>query len=201
MILFGASGHGKVIVDIIQSSTDMIVDSFLDDNPFCDELLGIPVLKYDNHDLEKELLLISIGNNFFRKKIAEKIQANYVTLIHKSSYISKNIEIEEGTVVMPKAVVNISAKIGKHCIINSGAIIEHDCLVSDFVHVSPNAAIAGDVTLNEGVHVGIGAQLIQGLNIGKWATIGAGAVVLSDVPEYAVVVGNPAKIIKYNKHE
>ncbi len=52
--------------------------------------------------------------------------------------------------------------------------------------------------VGEGTHVGIGACVIQGIKIGKWATIGAGAVIIKDVPDGAVVVGNPAKIIKMN---
>jgi acetyltransferase-like isoleucine patch superfamily enzyme len=58
--------------------------------------------------------------------------------------------------------------------------------------------LAGNVTVGEGSHVGIGASVIQGVVIGKWTVIGAGAVVLNDVPDYAVVVGNPGKIIKVN---
>jgi len=57
------------------------------------------------------------------------------------------------------------------------------------------------VFIGEGTHVGIGASIIQGIKIGKWATIGAGAVVIRDVPDYAVVVGSPARIIKYKKNE
>ena len=76
--------------------------------------------------------------------------------------------------------------------------MEHDCKISDFAHISPNAALAGNVEVGEGTHVGIGASVIQGIKIGKWATIGAGAVVIKDVPDFAVVVGSPARIIKYN---
>lgn len=45
--------------------------------------------------------------------------------------------------------------------------------------------------------MGIGASIIQGITIGKWATIGAGTVIIQDVPDYAVVVGIPGKIIRY----
>ena len=57
---------------------------------------------------------------------------------------------------------------------------------------------ATPVFVGEGTHIGINATVIQGIKIGKWATIGAGSVVIKDIPDYAVVVGNPGKIIKYN---
>jgi acetyltransferase EpsM len=69
----------------------------------------------------------------------------------------------------------------------------------DFAHISPGAHLAGNVTVQEGAHVGIGASIIQGITIGKWATIGAGTVIIQDVPDYAVVVGIPGKVIRYNQ--
>jgi acetyltransferase EpsM len=79
--------------------------------------------------------------------------------------------------------------------------VEHECQLGDYVHISPNSALAGDVIVGEGSHIGIGAVVIPGVKIGKWVTIGAGAVVLEDIPDFAVVVGNPGKIIKYNHLE
>ncbi len=70
--------------------------------------------------------------------------------------------------------------------------------LEDFVHISPNVAIAGGVKIGEGTHIGIGACIIPGITIGKWVTVGAGAIIIKDVPDFAVVVGNPAKIIKYS---
>ena len=55
--------------------------------------------------------------------------------------------------------------------------------------------------MGEGTHIGAGATIIPNLKIGKWATIGAGAVVIKDVPDYAVVVGNPGRIIKIGNGE
>ena len=55
--------------------------------------------------------------------------------------------------------------------------------------------------MKKGAHVGLGANIIQGVTIGEHAVVGAGAVVLNDVPDHAVVVGNPAKIIRINDAE
>ena len=67
--------------------------------------------------------------------------------------------------------------------------------------MAPRASLAGSVAIGEGTHIGIGASIIQGVTIGKWATIGAGAVIIRDVPDFAVVVGNPGRILKYNSKE
>jgi sugar O-acyltransferase (sialic acid O-acetyltransferase NeuD family) len=202
MFLFGASGHCKVIIDIIQKSNLVVIECVFDHNPIIDHIFNIPVLKPEKLDFfHDKSLIISIGNNKIRHKLSNKISSNYQIAIHPNSIIASNVIIGEGSVVMAGAILNPDVKVSKHCIVNSGAVIEHDCILNDFVHISPNASLAGNVIIGEGTHVGIGAVVIQGVKIGKWATIGAGAVILNDVPDYAVIVGNPGKIIKYNLNE
>jgi acetyltransferase EpsM len=152
--------------------------------------------------LSDKSFIIAVGNNMIRKKIVEKVDGVYKTAIHPQAIVSRFAAIDEGTVVMAGAIINADAAIGKHCIINTAAIIEHDCILGDYVHISPNAALGGAVEIAEGAHIGIGATVIQGIKIGRWATIGAGTVIINDIPDYAVVVGNPGKILKYHtKHE
>ena len=196
MILFGASGHAKVIIDILEGN-GVQVEKIYDDNPRTDNIFGIGV-EHSSQIGENKAAIISVGNNTNRKKISEKYKFQYQIAVHKTATISVHSKIGEGTVIMANVAVNPSVEIGKHCIINTGAVLEHDCKISDFAHISPNAALAGNVEVGEGTHVGIGASVIQGVKIGKWATIGAGAVVIKDVPDFAVVVGSPARIIKYN---
>ncbi|MEX6626280.1 acetyltransferase [Tenacibaculum salmonis] len=197
--LFGASGHGKVIKDIAINNTIEVL-TFVDDNPKLEVLHNISVIKSaEIKSVDTENFIISIGNNEIRKKIANKLNVNFSSLIDKTAIISKSAKIAEGTVVMPSAVINADVKIGKHCIINTASIIEHDCIIENYVHVSPNATITGAVLIKEGTHIGAGAIVIPGVKIGKWATIGAGTVVIKDIPDYAVVVGNPGRIIKYKE--
>ncbi|PIF59341.1 acetyltransferase [Flavobacterium sp. 2] len=197
-LLYGASGHCKVILDILKSKNINVL-GILDDNPKFDFLVDIPVLKSHEKAISSaEEIIISIGDNKIRKKIATNIKSSFFIAIHASAIISETSKIDDGSVVMAGVIINSNATIGKHCIINSGAIIEHDCEINDYCHISPSASLAGNVSIGEGAHVGIGACIIQGIEIGKWATIGAGAVIIKDVPDYAVVVGNPGKIIKFN---
>ena len=198
--LFGASGHAKVILDILKLSRKSVIGIF-DNNPNVADLLSIPVHKSDvlNSILNSnDKIIIAIGDNELRKKkVIELKGLIFNTAIHPSAIVSNNINIGEGSVIMATSIINTGAKIGKHVIINTGALIEHDCIIEDFAHVSPKAALAGNVTVKEGAQVGINSSVRQGITIGKWAVVGAGAVIVKDVPDYAVVVGNPGKIIKY----
>jgi acetyltransferase EpsM len=198
IILFGASGHGKVIIDALRSCGLMPVMA-LDNFPKHDTLLGVPVVLPDGVDAGRYRAIVSVGNNKLRKRIAGEIPSAFATAIHAKAVVAPSAVIGQGTVVLAGALVNPDAQIGKHCIINTGAVIEHDADIADFVHISPGAKLAGNVAVGEGTQVGIGATVIQGVTIGRWATIGAGAVIIRDIPDYAVVVGNPGRIIKYNE--
>lgn len=200
MYLFGASGHCKVIIDIIENCKSFQIKAVVDDNPKFKSICDISVLKSVDFKFQADdVLFITIGNNGIRKKISQKYLLKYPVLIHPKSIVATHTIIGDGSVVMAGTVINPDVIVGKHCIINTGSVIEHDCVLKDFVHLSPNVSLAGNVTIDEGSHIGIGSCVIQGVKIGKWATIGAGSVIIRDIPDYAIVVGNPGKIIKYNK--
>jgi len=195
-ILYGASGHCKVIIDILECA-QIAVRTIVDDHPKTATILGRQVVHSSQINIQQsDDLILSIGNNKVRKMLSAQLKANYIKAIHPNAIISKHSSIDVGTVVMAGAIVNPDVTIGKHCIINTAAVIEHDCIIEDFVHISPNSSLAGGVQVGEGAQVGIGAKVIQGIKIGKWSVIGAGTVIISDVPDYSVVVGNPGRIIK-----
>lgn len=193
MYLYGASGHAKVIIDILKSQNKEI-DGLVDDNEAIKEIVGYPVSQTLP---DKKSVIISIGANKTRKKVAEKLTGNkFETAIHPSAIVSEYSSIEEGTVVMQGAIIQSSCKIGKHCIINTGASVDHDCQLGDFVHISPQSILCGDVTIGEGTWIGAGTTIIEGVTIGKWCVIGAGSVVTKDIPDNRLAVGNRCRIIK-----
>lgn len=194
MFLYGASGHAKVIIEILELNR-IEIQGLFDDNLAIKELLGYPCFG-SLHESVAEDLIISIGDNKLRKKVSERFQSNYGKAVHPSAQISRRAFISEGTVVMGNAVINTGTVIGKHVIINTSASIDHDCRIDDFAHISPNATLCGGVSVGEGTHIGASAVIIPGIKIGKWATIGAGTVVINDVPDNVTIVGNPGKIIK-----
>lgn len=200
-VIYGASGQGKVILDLLLLQEFKNIE-VIDDSPNKKELLGFPIQGVSQFKFApgKEFI-IGIGDNLIRKRISINNQLNYFKAIHTKAIVSKFTEIGDGTVIMARSVINVNVKIGKHCIVNTAAVVEHDCLIEDFVHISPNVTLAGGVKVEEGTHIGIGAVVLPNVKIGKWATIGAGSVILKDVPDYAIVVGNPGKIIKFNSNE
>lgn len=192
MYLYGASGHAKVIIDILRANHEP-VEALFDDNEKIHSLLNYPVLP------SSEVcgpLIISIGNNGIRKKIAEALKIDFGKVFHPSAIISEEAGIEEGSVVMQGAIIQSDVRIGKHCIINTGASVDHECIINDYVHISPHCTLCGNVQIGEGTWIGAGTTIIPGVKVGKWSVIGAGSVVTKDIPDNVLAVGNRCKIIK-----
>ncbi|MFY0592595.1 acetyltransferase [Roseivirga sp.] len=199
MILFGASGHAKVIIDILEKQ-DVEVEFLVDANSSIKTLQSYSVIHESNYESkDSDQVIVSIGSNKIRKKVADSLNVVFGWAIHPNSVLGDDVTIGQGTAIMAGAIVNSSTNIGSHCIINTSSSIDHDCTLEDFVHISPNATLCGTITIGKGSHIGAGATILPNLNIGKWATIGAGTIVTSDIPDNAVVVGNPGRIIKYNE--
>lgn len=195
MYLYGASGHAKVIIDIIKAQGG-IIEGLVDDNPDLKELCGVPVL-HSAKGLSP--FIISIGNSEMRKTIAECLNCEFENAIHPSAIISSSVVIGEGTVVMQGAIIQTEVQIGKHCIINTKASIDHECVLDNYVHIAPGCTISGDVHVGEGTWIGVGTTIIQGVRIGKNCFIGAGSVILKDIPDNAKAYGVPCKIVEILK--
>ena len=193
--VIGASGHAKVIIDLIEELGGT-VEKVYDQDINKKEIINYKIIH--NFINLPQQSIIAIGNNFIRKKIADENRFTLPALVHPKSVISKYAVLGEGTVVMAGVSVNADSSIGNHCILNTNCSIDHDCKIANFVHISPNVALAGNVEVGECTHIGIGASIIQGIRIGKNCVIGAGAVIIIDIPDGATVVGNPGKIIKRN---
>ena len=146
MYLYGASGHAKVIIDILKTQGKNLF-GLIDDNLSINELLGYPVY----HEADNlSPLIISVGDNKIRKKIAERLLGIcFETAFHTSAVLSDTCSIKKGTVVMQGAIIQSCSEIGRHCIINTGASVDHDCKIHVFVHISPHATLCRNVTIDE----------------------------------------------------
>ena len=190
VVIIGASGHGRVIADIIKKSGDKVF-CFLDDDTSKDNVKGVisDCIKYNDKEF-----IIAIGSNSVRRKIAEKYDdLVYYTAIHPSAVISDDAVIEKGTAVMANAVINAGAKIGKHCIINTGAVIEHDNSIGAYVHVSPNATLCGTVSVGNNTHIGAGAVVRNNISIASDVVVGCGGCVVKNIEKSGTYAGTPAK--------
>lgn len=195
VIIVGASGHGKVVADIVRCAGDCVL-GFLDDAPEKSEFLGWPVLGRcaDYAKFSDAYFVIGIGDSNVRTRLAAEMQGvKWYTAIHPSAVVSPlDTRVGAGTVIMANAVINPGTTIGMHCIVNTAAVIDHDNQIEDFAHISVGARLAGTVEIGTRTWIGIGAVVSNNLSVCSDCVVGAGAVVVKDITDPGIYVGVPA---------
>ena len=190
LIIYGASGHGKVAADIarLNGYTDIV---FFDDD-VSKKTFGQYDVIHSFDGISDYDLFIAIGANQTREMISKRCDKQLVTLIHPSAVIANDTTIGQGVIVMANAVINSGSRIGNGTIINTCSSIDHDNRIADFCHISVGAHTAGSVNIEERVFLGAGSIVINNVSICKDVTIGAGGVAIHDIKEAGVYVGVPA---------
>jgi UDP-perosamine 4-acetyltransferase len=211
LVIIGASGHAKVIIDMLQDAGNVEIVGCTSGDPADAEasLLGIPVLGDDRvlphcYEAGVRQAFVAVGDNRLRDKLMRRVVAlgfGLANVISRQAAVSCRVKLGVGIAVMPGAIINVCSEIGDGSIVNTGATIDHDCRLGACVHIAPGTNLAGCVTLGEGAFLGTGARVIPKVNIGPWSIIGAGAVVIKDIPGYVTAVGVPAEVIAAHSNE
>lgn len=189
ILLIGAGGHARSIIDIIHSSRPNCNIALVGKpHEVGTSVLGCPVLGTDD-DLPKlreqfNSAFLAVGqlpDSRPRRSILHKIHDlffDFPVLTSAHAVVSTHSQISPGTVIGHGVIINSNSFIGSHCIINSCALIEHDVQIADHCHVSTGALVNGGVVLGEGCFIGSGAILREQLSLPSDTIISAGKRVM-----------------------
>lgn len=203
VILLGAGGHAKVLLDILlEQNIEVLGIAEKDGADLPSDVYGVPVIGNDS-DVQQyppdkvELVngIGSIGSTVLRQKVYERFKRQgyrFPQVIHPRAVVSRRAELGEGVQIMAGAVVNIGTRIQGNSIINTNASVDHDCDIGAHVHIAPGVTLSGGVTVGDGSHIGTGASVVQGIEIGTNVIVGAGAVVVNNIEAGRKVCGVPA---------
>ena len=203
VIVWGAGGHGKVIVDALLACDCWEVVGVLDDDvsKVGGKILGVPVLGSPGGlselagKLDFTLVAIAIGDNYVRNKKFREVRDHglkTITVIHPTVHLSRFVELGEGVTILAGATINAGTVIEDNVCVNTAASVDHDNHLERSCHVFPNATLTGGVRVGEFAYVGSGAVVAPNLTVHKYAYVAAGAAVVRDVPEGVIVGGVPA---------
>lgn len=193
VLILGAGGHGRAVCEAAWDA-GFEVAGFLDGRAPLPSVLGLPVLGAEEaHDGGP--LLLALGDNAARLAAADRLEAALPVLLHPSVIRARSARIEEGAVVMPRAVLGAQALIGRLALVNTAAIVEHDVEIGEGAHIGPGAVLCGGVRIGRLALVGAGAVVAPNIEVGEGAVVGAGASVVAKVEAFSRVAGVPARIL------
>jgi sugar O-acyltransferase (sialic acid O-acetyltransferase NeuD family) len=205
IIVYGASGHAKVLLDTLERMGEYEIVGLVDDNVklvgqevFGHRVLGDTRILGEVRAMGVEAGIVGIGDNKTRGALANRMLEyglELISAIHPSACISGGVHIGPGSAMMANAVVNADSSLGANVIVNTAATVDHDNVVGDCVHLSPGVHLSGGVTIGAYSHLGTGVVVIPNIRIGDQVTVAAGSVVTKDLPDGIVAAGVPARAV------
>ena len=212
-VLWGSSGHAIVLDEIIRARGGRTVALF-DNSPTArSPLIGVELLggqdawhawTEENPFKSSFHAQVAIGSARGRDRLS--IQGMMVeegllcdTLVHSTAFVADNARLGRGTQVLAMGLVAAGVSVGDACVINHKASIDHGCSIGDGVFIAPGATVLGEVSVGDYSTIGASAVVLPRLHIGRDCLVGAGAIVTRDIPDGAVVVGNPGRVVRINE--
>lgn len=203
LLIIGAGGHAKVVLDAALAAGHQVVGLTDDDRARCGRSVAdFPVLHPDDilarHPPGAIFLVNGVGgydSTEDRRRVYEQFRSRgyqFAVLTAPSAHLSPSARLAPGAQVLTRAILHPDAAVGENAVINTAAVVEHDCAVGSHSFVGPAAVLCGKVQVGDGAFIGAGAILLPGVRVAAGCVVGAGAVVTKDLAAGSKVVGVPA---------
>lgn len=207
VIVIGAGGHGKVLINTLRMMNRHILFITDDSAEYHGKSIGGAEIRGSDELIMQcapdsvELVngVGSVTSPRARKEVFNRFKFcgyRFATVIHPTAIVASSSEIAQGAQIMSGAVVQSGVLIGANTILNTRCSVDHDCVIGAHTHLAPGVTLSGTVSIGQTCHLGTGATVIQNINIGLESIVAAGAVVIRNIPARTAVCGVPATPMK-----
>ncbi len=208
VVIFGASGHGKVTIDILERTGNHEIIGLLDANkeqgtqvlgyPVLGTMEQVPGLFQSIPDLK---FFVAIGDNCARHWVVQQLKEinpniSFVNAIHPNTIIGKGVKLGTGIMIMAGSIINTDSNIGDFAIVNTRSSVGHESHLMEFSSVAPNTTLAGNVVIGAFSAISMSTTILNRRIIGEHTVVGAGSLVTRDVKDHAIYYGTPAVFIR-----
>jgi acetyltransferase EpsM len=203
----GGGGHAaQTIQNLARSGEPYAFAGYLNDRlPIGSALYGGKVIgSFDTWpSLDKNLLFLAPLHQAGRmQQNCTRIiglgipEVRWTTLVDPRASVAENSIVGPGSYVVAFASISIDSVVGAHCTLRAGARVGNDVTVEDFVFLGVNSILCSGCRIEAGAHIAPGAAVGNDVRVGRFSVVGLGAVVTKDVPDYTIVAGNPARVLR-----
>ena len=208
IVIFGSSGHAKVMIEVIQNSGEhRLLGLIVEPDSREKEVNSVPVIGSDGDlpALSREMGfkhgIIGVYDNFVRCAIKDRIigllpDFGFVTAIDPRASISRSAQIGVGTAVMGGVTINAGCVIGEQCVVNTNSSVDHDCVLSNGSSIGPGVTLGGNVKIGKLSYVGIGSVISHNVVVGEHTVIGGSSFVKKDVGDRELGYSSPYRKVR-----
>lgn len=206
LIIIGARGFGREIyfaaLESIGYKTDYEVKGFLDDK--ADAFIGYegypPIIDSVENYIPQtdDVFVCALGDVKYKKKYVDIILSKggkFINLIHKNAYVSSNVRMGIGCIVLAYARISCDVTVGDFVSFQPFTVVGHDVRIGSFCHLNTYSFLGGFVEVQDMVTINTGAIIHPKKKVMQGSTIGAGAFVIKNVKAGQTVYGNPAIVL------
>jgi sugar O-acyltransferase (sialic acid O-acetyltransferase NeuD family) len=206
VIIYGAGQGGNTVKESLELGGKFSPVCFIDDN--ADKITDSPFPVLHSESLNElyvkgiTSIVIALTPGSLRLKMYHKLKGfgfDFINVVSPNASISPSARIGLGNHIKSGAIIETNTKIGDFCIIDNSVVIAHDNFIENGCHLAPGVSLGSNIHISENTVIGIGCSISTGVSVGKNCIVSVGSSITSDIEDYSIMEGVPAKQIGKTK--
>lgn len=202
--IYGSGGSGREVHEIAKQQKMWNEIIFIDDIAEAGEFRNTKRMSFDSfckiYSKEETKIAIALGEPEYKIDLYYKVKEKgyqLANIIHPVAWVSPSATLMEGVIVHAQSFISSDVLIEANVCIEPGVIVGHDCIIHKNCQIAPAAVLGGNCEIGEGSYIGMCVPVKECTKIGSSSVIGMGSVVMRDIPDNVIALGNPARAMKH----
>lgn len=203
LAIYGAGGAGREVKEIADLQDQWSEIIFINDNAESPMFKGVQCMPFSqfnqNYSPEAAKVIIALGEPQYKISLYNKVKSagySFANVIHPSAIISPSAKLGAGITVKAGVIISADAVIEDNVSLQEYMSVGHDTIIHKHAQISAYVVFGGNCEVGDGTYVGLHVPIKEGIKIGAHSIIGMGSVVVRDIPDHVVAMGNPARAMR-----
>lgn len=204
--IYGSGGAGREVKEIADQNNYWKDIVFIDDTIEEGEFKGVKRMPFDtfqrNYSISEVEVVIALGEPKYKELLYNKVSDagyRFANIIHPKAIINASAELGRGLIIKAGAIISSDAIVKDNVSVQEYAVVGHDTVVECHAQISAFVMIAGHCHIGKKTYIGLSVPVKEETKIGNNVIVGMGSVVIRDIPDDMIAMGNPARPMKRNE--